>query len=558
MYFIKVLMIFYSVVNQIDGEELPAEFRQATNHEDDNAQTNGTSLHELFSAAFAKYGATSDAENIARILQTMESSLSQLFNVTLGEEDHKNMNMTKDTITPIFNCFFAVAKLAINVKETYIRSPLVRMIDASGKLPSGVLNGNGVWIGDYNECLKIPDSHHCLNSIKINGQPLITHGTCAPTQCSAEAVGAIFKLLTDPLSEKIRYVSVTAELEGCSVTEVEYSTEAIVSICVLSVILLCCVLGTAIDVAIGDQVSDDTVKSSTASTTASTVIDSVETVRTKETAMDDVITNQNASEEAGISMEDSSLDHDKGKESSDKGKESLDKRSQSIAPIIANNNNSEKKKKQRKRTDNKLLRIITSFSLLRNTRAIFSTRVPPGAITSINGIRFISMTWVILGHYYVFGKVWSRPDNIIQMFGIFNRFTFLPVANAYFSVDTFFLLSGLLVSYLTLRKISKGMRLGWKQILLMYVHRYIRLTPTLVIIILFFTNVFPYTFTGPFSTNARKGLLTGNTCYKYWWTNLLYINNFYPYSMGAECVGWTWYLANDMQFYTLLAEILHF
>ena len=32
-----------------------------------------------------------------------------------------------------------------------------------------------------------------------------------------------------------------------------------------------------------------------------------------------------------------------------------------------------------------------------------STDAPPGAILSINGIRTISMTWVILGHMYAVG-----------------------------------------------------------------------------------------------------------------------------------------------------------
>lgn len=30
---------------------------------------------------------------------------------------------------------------------------------------------------------------------------------------------------------------------------------------------------------------------------------------------------------------------------------------------------------------------------------------------------------------------------------------------------------------------------------------------------------------------------------------MLYINNFYPTSSSNQCLGWSWYLANDMQFY---------
>ena len=41
------------------------------------------------------------------------------------------------------------------------------------------------------------------------------------------------------------------------------------------------------------------------------------------------------------------------------------------------------------------------FSLLRNTKKIFNTDVPPIAITSVNGIRVISISWVVLGHTFL-------------------------------------------------------------------------------------------------------------------------------------------------------------
>ena len=52
-----------------------------------------------------------------------------------------------------------------------------------------------------------------------------------------------------------------------------------------------------------------------------------------------------------------------------------------------------------------LTKLLLCFSLLRNTRAIISTQAPQGAIESINGIRVISMCWIILGHMgYRLGK----------------------------------------------------------------------------------------------------------------------------------------------------------
>ncbi len=57
-----------------------------------------------------------------------------------------------------------------------------------------------------------------------------------------------------------------------------------------------------------------------------------------------------------------------------------------------------------------------------------------------------------------------------------------------------------------------------------------RLTPVYMFTILVWMYLTPYFGDGPFWQN----FVPRNHCPKYWWTNLLYINNFYPQDFAAE------------------------
>ena len=90
------------------------------------------------------------------------------------------------------------------------------------------------------------------------------------------------------------------------------------------------------------------------------------------------------------------------------------------------------------------------------------------------------------------------------------------------------------------------------QVLSMYLHRYLRLTPALGILMCFSMILPLYMTSGPWA--ATKETLEG-TCDKYWWYNILYINNFNVDTI--PCVGHVWYLANDMQFFLLSPIFLY-
>ncbi|XP_052811638.1 nose resistant to fluoxetine protein 6-like [Mya arenaria] len=194
-------------------------------------------------------------------------------------------------------------------------------------------------------------------------------------------------------------------------------------------------------------------------------------------------------------------------------------------------------------------RILLAFSVYTNGVKILNTDQREGSLGALNGIRFLSMAWVILGHTLVFAI--GLDANLFQFAYEQESYVyFCAIMYATVSVDSFFTLSGVLVAYLTLRELKKvggAKRLNW---LMFYFHRFWRLTPPYMLVLMFGTVLSPYLIMGPLRlTNDIMG-----ECRKNWWTNLLYINNYVE--LDHWCMGWSWYLANDMQFYIISPLIL--
>lgn len=49
-----------------------------------------------------------------------------------------------------------------------------------------------------------------------------------------------------------------------------------------------------------------------------------------------------------------------------------------------------------------LEKLLLSFSVYSNAKKILSTRKTSETLTALNGIRFLSISWVVLGHTFAF------------------------------------------------------------------------------------------------------------------------------------------------------------
>ncbi|CAG7815907.1 unnamed protein product [Allacma fusca] len=189
------------------------------------------------------------------------------------------------------------------------------------------------------------------------------------------------------------------------------------------------------------------------------------------------------------------------------------------------------------------LRIVVAFSVSTNTKRWLNTKGGSENFSCLNGIRFLTMAWVLLSH--VFLSATSMAWNGVDIKHIYKDWTAYPILNGTLAVDTFFVLSGFLVSYNLLKMLDKTN--GRFNYFLFVVHRYLRLTPSVLIMLGILATILPYTGSGPSWTAVD---MEKDACQSYWWRNILYISSLFQSGIG-KCYGLTWYLDVDMQLFIL-------
>ncbi|XP_043465529.1 O-acyltransferase like protein-like isoform X2 [Leptopilina heterotoma] len=196
--------------------------------------------------------------------------------------------------------------------------------------------------------------------------------------------------------------------------------------------------------------------------------------------------------------------------------------------------------------------LIYCFSARKNFNEIMRITSGNRALNSINLIRVFLSFLAVVAHRQVqyiyagtisgqyFEWVMSTP-----FFGLTHNFSIL--------VDGFFGLGGLLLSYLSLKKLNASGKLNYVRLILT---RLVRLLPLFMFVTFGYATVFYRFGSGPF-WEVSVGF-NHNSCSSYWWTNLFFINNYF--GGNNKCAIQTWYLAVDFHCYLiglLLITVFH-
>ncbi|CAF1020152.1 unnamed protein product [Rotaria sordida] len=389
----------------------------------------------------------------------------------------------------------------------------LKTFDAWGKLPSGIMQGNIYWIGSVYEC-----QHHLRgfnDSVII--QPFKTHtctigsglsniirpvyGICVPQSCNTNDIIDFINqhIIQIPFIKHL--INITNDDVHC-IEHRQLTTAAILTIVLISIIIFLILLATGLHIIYGDKhdlkmndehsiVESEPLLSRTTTTHVSSQINSIDE-RDQSTSSDE------------------------------------------ITPLIP---------KSQRNVDSIAQNLISCCSLINNYHILKSNSYPTN-LACLNGIRVLSLCWIILGHTCICAAFYS--DNLMTIFNLSRQLWFQIIAQTFFSIDSFFLLSGLLTAFTYFISKNENEKFSIvKFILNHYVYHYLRYTLLYGIILLIYITLSPYLGqNGP--VYPIDGIETAS-CRRTWWRNLLYINNFFD--MRDSCMPVSWFLAVNMQFH---------
>merc|ERR1712166_620413 len=164
---------------------------------------------------------------------------------------------------------------------------------------------------------------------------------------------------------------------------------------------------------------------------------------------------------------------------------------------------------------------IVNLALTTHWQAFVSSRPAKIVTGCMDGIRWMSMCWVVMGHSLLWplqlGVPYLNQDDVIPAPNVNDiplhdpvsaRFSGQAIQAAEFSVDSFFFMSGFLAVFIGLKKIESLSSLSVLiQAPMMVLDRFLRLTPTYMLVLFALTYIVPLTSHGPYWETANQPVI---------------------------------------------------
>ncbi|XP_034230111.1 O-acyltransferase like protein-like [Thrips palmi] len=164
------------------------------------------------------------------------------------------------------------------------------------------------------------------------------------------------------------------------------------------------------------------------------------------------------------------------------------------------------------------------------------------SLSAIEGMRVITTIGVIAGHRAMFpsGGPVLNPEGFERMY------TKMYFINGHIIVCAFFVISAFLDARRCMKLYDKFPKLNLETIMLQLMHRYLRFVAALTVVVAIEALWLEHFGSGPLwnqlITNGEVEM-----CKTFWWSHLLFINNYF--NPSTQCMPHTWYLAAAMHMY---------
>ncbi|XDV38387.1 hypothetical protein PO909_007810 [Leuciscus waleckii] len=219
----------------------------------------------------------------------------------------------------------------------------------------------------------------------------------------------------------------------------------------------------------------------------------------------------------------------------------------SDAPDASQTRNQNEENDQQGKYTQTVLSCLQALSVQNSSQGVLAMESSGSSYSSLNGIRILSLLWIISGHTVQL-SAWSNLDNDKRWKDMVEKNPLYVLAFSgpvYLAVDSFLLLGGLLSAKSLLNSIQRSDdTLSFSLVAHFLFKRFKRIQPLHLFIVCLTIGLFSVVQRGVFWFIAEDEVFS---CKKYWWSNLLLINNLF--TITDICAPWTWYLSIDFQFY---------
>ena len=395
----------------------------------------------------------------------------------------------------------------------------LRAVDSFGKLGAGYLRGNWYALGDYDQCFSLPNTHYCLSDliVRFDGgdlpDPELYYAICLPQACSINDTRRAVRAVNDQLD----FFNVIIELSSVSCeeeTKAPYNAGAVIMILVWALIGATIVGFTVFHVVMVILGKHRNVKGTVEiSTEASVNDDTPASGDTKKSVLPKFV--------LALSLY------------------------TSLPAILSTDQN------QQKLCDTSCPKSSKVESLSTDQKNSKSR-----AISCLDGLKVASLVWIILGNTHLWSIFFDSHSSHVYR-NVVPRFSYQAILGSPFGYDSLFLISGVIVTFVTLKKLSVGKsKRKYVTLATEFVRRILHFSPVYAVVLFTYWLLTVHFADGPlWRSTVGVGSSLYENCRDNWWTNLFYINNMYPWASLDQCMPWTWYVASELQFF-IVAPLL--